>query len=147
MVKTSINKAAHKYLTNIQAGHSKVNTIKYEKLQVQPYLKSSIFSNEDVSVLSSLRSHTVRGIRCNFKNLYRDNTNCPLNCSDKSPQQDTQQHLLECSAIKLEQSYSIARSKVNYNDIYGDIYEQKKAVTLFRALLDARNFILSVGQH
>ena len=110
---------------------------------MQSYLKTSLFSNEDVKVLASLRSHTVRGIRSNFKNLYRGATHCPLNCSDISPHQDTQQHLLVCSAIKLEQTNTIARNEVKYNDIYGDLQSQKEAVTLFRELLDARDKILN----
>ena len=127
-----------------QESHSKVRTIKYESLEKQPYLVSPIFSDEDVGILSNLRSHTTRGIRGNFKKLYRDNTKCPLQCwpVDSEPIEDNQEHLLVCSKIQTTSS-KIACGKTVYMDIYGSTDRQKEGVTLFKELLNTRNSLLS----
>ena len=69
-VKKQIREAAFKHLVTFQKGHSKVMDIEYEKFATQNYLVSPTFSNTDVSLLAALRSHTLRGIRCNFKNMF-----------------------------------------------------------------------------
>ena len=127
-----------------QESHSKVRTIKYESLEKQPYLVSPIFSDEDVGILSNLRSHTTRGIRGNFKKMYRDNTKCPLQCwpVDSEPIEDNQEHLLVCSKIQTTSS-KIACGKTVYMDIYGSTDRQKEVVTLFKELLNTRNSLLS----
>ena len=68
-IKQQIKSATFKELLAVQKKHSKVKVIKYEDFKTQEYICSSIFSNDDVSLLAALRSHTVRGIRCNFRNL------------------------------------------------------------------------------
>ena len=141
-IKTHLEKAAFKDLLTKQQGHSKVRDIKYEKLEVQPYLKSGIFSNEEASLLAALRSHTVRGIRCNFKKLYKNDTHCPLKCSPSSPLQDTQEHLLVCSKIVLSDINVLACRKICHDDIYGDVQTQKTAVSLFNELIKKRNKLM-----
>ena len=70
-VRNKIKEAAFEELKRKQMSHSKVNEITYEKLEKQPYLTSALFSNDDVEILSNLRSHTTRGIRSNFSQLYK----------------------------------------------------------------------------
>ena len=41
--------------------------IVYQNLEKQPYLSSPMFTNDDIGILSNLRSHTTRGIRSNFR--------------------------------------------------------------------------------
>ena len=48
-IKKHIRKAEFSQLLNLQKEHSKVKAIKYEKLETQAYLKSSMFKNDDVS--------------------------------------------------------------------------------------------------
>ena len=107
---------------------------------MQPYLKSNKFSNEDVSTLVALRTHTVRGIRSNFKKMYNNNTLCPLLCSPSSPQQDTQEHLLVCS--KLTNRNEVAKNVISHDDIYGDVQKQKGAADIFKQLIRKRNKLL-----
>ena len=117
--------------------------IKYEKLEVQTYICSSLFSNEDVGMLAGLRSRTVRGIKCNFKNMYKPNIFCPLKCWPPGcpPLEDTQEHLLYCSKLKLVHN-TVANTRIVHDDIYGDVTKQKAAVTIFKQLLVLRNEIL-----
>ena len=53
-IKAKIRLAAFSYLTEIQKTHSKVKNIKYDKLEPQPYLLSTLFTNDDVNLLYSL---------------------------------------------------------------------------------------------
>ena len=141
---TNLEKAAFKVLITKQQSHSKVRDIKYNKFEIQPYLKSNKFSNDDVSLLAALRTHTVRGIRSNFKKLYNNNTLCPLKCSPSSPQQDTQEHLLVCS--KLVNSNELTNRVISHNDIYGNVSQQKEAVVLFDEKIRKRNKLLENEQ-
>ena len=144
LIRRHVRETAFKELKNKQASHSKVNTIVYEKLEKQSYLVSSIFTNDDVSVLSNLRSHTTRGIRSNFQQMYRNNLNCPLKCwpSSDNPIRDTQEHLLTCSKLKLVKQ-TLSTNQIKYDDIYGNVEEQKAVVTIVRELLEARNTLLN----
>ena len=140
-IKTSTRKAAFIDLKNTQKNHSKVSEIEYENYKCQEYLSSGMFSNEEISVLSSLRSHTLRTIRSNFKNLYKSNLHCPLKCwpAGAEPINDTQQHKLLCSRLSLTHNTTVARSTVKYEDIYGDIYSQKGIIGEFIQRMNTRN--------
>ena len=102
-----------------------------------------MFSNSNVGVLSNLRSHTTRGIRTNFKQLYKDDFNCPLKCwpADTSPVRDTQEHLLSCSKLELKNP-TVAAGNIVMNNIYGSVSEQKAVVAVVQELLSERNNIL-----
>ena len=65
-IKKHIHKAARIYLKQIQAPHSKVNNIEYKNLLIQPYMISHEFNNPEVTMLTALRSHTIRNIKMNF---------------------------------------------------------------------------------
>ena len=47
---------------------------------MQPYIRSELFSKEDIILLFSLRSRTVRGIKNDFSEYHKPNLSCPL-CS------------------------------------------------------------------
>jgi hypothetical protein len=144
LIRKKIRETAFKELKTEQASHSKVKTIIYDSFEAQRYLKSALFSNEDVSILSNLRSHTTRTIRANFKNMYRDDKHCPLKCweTDADPIEDTQEHLLVCSKLNDTARHTIATEKIEYNHIYGSVHEQKAIVTIMKQLLHERNVLL-----
>ena len=62
----------------------------------------------------------------NFKNLYKIDLNCPLKCwaDGNEPICDTQEHVLLCTKIsdRVPPNTILARHKVKFNDIYGDIF-------------------------
>ena len=80
LVKSKIRNAALKYLQSIQQKHTKVNQIKYDKLETQKYLTSPLFSNEETELLYGLRTRTVDCFKANFANMNTGNMFCPLNC-------------------------------------------------------------------
>ena len=118
--------------------------IPYEKYATQEYLKSTQFSNDEVCLLASLRSHTLRGIRHNFKNMYQNDSNCPLQCWEpgSQPAPDDQEHILSCKRLDLKTN-TLASNKILYWDIYGDVSAQKCVTSLFRHKLDRREEILT----
>ena len=69
-VKPIIREFVFHELKDIQSKHYKVKD-KYETYDAQPYIQSSLFSNDEICLLTALRSHTIRGIRHNFKNPYK----------------------------------------------------------------------------
>ena len=64
-LRKSANNAALNYLRNILKEHTQV-CISYKKLEIQPYLKSSVLSQYETAILASFRSQCTRGIRSNF---------------------------------------------------------------------------------
>ena len=95
-VKEKVNKGAFEYLISLQKNHSKIRSIKYTKLDMQPYMKSELFSKDDISLLFSLRSRTVRGIKNDFSEHYKPNLSCPL-CSNHL---DSLPEVLNCIKLK-----------------------------------------------
>ena len=144
-IKNLVKNAAFEALMKIQQKHTKVNHLRYDEFKCQEYLTSGIFSNEEISILSSLRSHTLRSIKSNFRHFYQGNTNCPLLCTPDGiiPHEDTQKHLIMCNKILEKISLketTIASHTVNYEDIYSDnIYKQKAIISLVSKCLQIRN--------
>ena len=88
--------AAYEYLVKKQQTHSKVKNIKYEKLETQNYLKSPLFSNNESSLLYSLRSRSNETFKANFRNKYGNVVLCPRKCwvEGEPTHEDTQCHIL-----------------------------------------------------
>ena len=57
--KSKIRSAALSYLLELQQKHSKFKHIKYTQLKTQAYLKSQLFSNDDVKLIFALRTRTA----------------------------------------------------------------------------------------
>ena len=84
--------------------------------------------------------------KANFSNFYGGKIACPLKCwnleyNEPAPP-DSQEHLLVCQNIKLS-SNDISCSKIEYNNLFGDIVEQKEIISMFTRLLDARHKTLN----
>ena len=94
-IKEQINETAFKDLKTTQKEHSKVNKINYEKLELQPYLKTGLLSNKEAEILTALRSRSLRNFEDNFHTFYMQDQQCPL-CKRN---QDTQEHCMNCPDI------------------------------------------------
>ena len=137
-IKSKIRMRALKYLKSFQQTHSKVKEIVYEKLEVQPYLTSPLFSNDEVNLLHRLRSRMTE-CKANFKQKYVNNLKCRL-CNLEA---EDQQHLLHCVELsKLFQTQSVTMGKVKYEDIFSPNIEQKVATALFKNLFKLREDII-----
>ena len=79
VVKAKVKQAALKYLTQLKSSHSKMNYLKYDKLEISQYMKSPLFNSTSVQMLLSLRTRTVCGVRNDFRGMYQDFL-CPMGC-------------------------------------------------------------------
>ena len=128
-------------MVQIEKKHSKVKKINYKKLETQSYIKSPLFSNEDIYLLSAMRSHTVRDIKCNVPTKFREDLLCPLKCwsSCEQPIFDTQEHLFKCTKILAKLETNILTSdEIIHDHIFENVEKQKAATALFRDLLEQR---------
>ena len=132
--------SAIKYLKGLQQTHSKVKDIVYEKLEVQSYLISPLFSNDEVNLLHRLRSRMTE-CKANFKQKY---VSTNLMCRLCNLEVEDQQHLLQCVELSTKfQTQSVTKRKVEYEDIFSpNIEQQKVAAALFNKLFKLREDII-----
>ena len=99
------------------------------------YIISREFINTQCSLLFALRSHTVRGIKENFKQMYSENTLSPV-CQRSI---DNQQHLIQCQVL---QDIQPLEEDVEYAQIYGTTEQQYQVVKAFEKYLGIRDELL-----
>ena len=118
---------------------------------MQPYMRSDLFSKDDMTLLFCLRSRTVRGIKNDFSEYYKPNLSCPL-CSKHL---DSLPEVLNCTKLKYEvqslnKETQDSINQTNYEDIFSDILKQKQATKTYTILLKLREQLLDtagVGTH
>ena len=74
LVKDKVEKAALKYLISKKNMHSKVKDLSYQRLESQEYIKSGLFSNDELEMLFSMISKMIK-VTCNFPGLFNDKNN------------------------------------------------------------------------
>ena len=74
-IKKKSRKTGISQLKHLQQNHSKVKQI--QQLELMQYLKSPIFTTENMKLLLALRTRTVKGIRADFSGMFTS-TLCPL---------------------------------------------------------------------
>ena len=135
LIKTRARNAAFVELDILKESHNKVELNQYDGLICpQGYLTSSTITNTHCYILFALRSHSVRGIKENFKNMFPQNTLCL--CERFS---DTQQHLLHCKVL---QDICPMKEQVYYNYIYGTTQQQEDIAKVFELYLGIRDELL-----
>ena len=139
-IKSKVKSAAFSYLKEKQQEHSKVKHIQYDKLLVQKYMTSPLFSNDEVNLLYALRSRSTE-CKANFKQKYIHTnllcTLCEVECED-------QQHIMRCGVILSEfKTNEINKEDVNYEHIFSnDVQKQKVVTSLFISLFKIRNSMM-----
>ena len=101
----------------------------------QGYITSESMTNRQISILFALRSHSLRGIRENFKKMYLENTLCPI-CERFS---DSQYHTLRCQVLL---DIRPLEEDVNYDHIYGTTQQQEQLVKVYEIYLGLRDELL-----
>ena len=116
--------------------HSKLDNIKYEKLEMQPYLKSKSFYQDEARLLFRLRSN-MYNVKRNFSSIYENNMKCRL-CQTEI---EDQQHLIFCENLKTEND-PIDHGR--YSDIFGnDINKMNKILKIFKKKIENREKIIN----
>ena len=139
-IKSKISISAFRYLKEKQSKHLKVKDIIYQKLEMQNYMKSPLFTNEEVSLLFAIRSRAI-DCKINFRNKYNKDD---LLCSVCQQEEESQIHILHCKVLNdVLRSNELIVDQVNYQDIYGDDHRKQKVIrTIFSKLLSIRKQIL-----
>ena len=139
IIKNTIRRAAFKDLEALKEKHSKVRENKYVGLKFpQEYLTDKTLTNQERSILFGLRSKTIRGIKLNFKNQYAENTLCPV-CERF---EDDQEHVGCCSVLL---NIRPQETHLNYQNIYGNVQQQKEVAMMYIQLLQLRDELLAGG--
>ena len=94
-----VRDVAFSQLRVIQSKGTKAKNIVYNTLQMQHYLGSDNISHEEMATMTNLRARCIKGIRSNFKKMYKACLHCPLQCNTESPLEDTQEHVLTCGKL------------------------------------------------
>jgi hypothetical protein len=134
-LKVCATNVALKQLKIDQLSHNKVKHIVYTNLQMQHYLINENLTSAEIQTLFAFRSSCTRGIKMNFKNMYKKCLLCPLKCN--MFQKDTQEHLLECPKLN-----DCVNTNVNIIDIFSENMQQERVAKLLAKLLRKRNKIL-----
>ena len=114
LVKMKSKEKAFKDLIELKNSHEKVKELNYEKLEMQSYLKSNLFYQDEAKLIFKLRSNMIK-VKQNFSRMYKNNMNCRI-CDDDT---EDQKHLLSCVGLKKEdeivhnEKYSFMFSKRN----------------------------------
>ena len=125
------------YLQNLAKKHSKSKfTWNQSKLEKQEYLNDVRFTRNDIQIqlLFALKSRMV-DVKSNFGNLHNNNHECQT-CDDKSVAEN-ENHLLHCENLKTEES-----GLIDFEDVYGTVEEQLKAVKIFKTILRKREILI-----
>ena len=93
--------------------HKKVKHLEYNLLQVQPYLRNGNLHNEEACTITALRSKCVKNVKSHFSSIHKDRIYCPLLCNSESPEIDTQEHVLTCKSLKIENPTKLTIDSAN----------------------------------
>ena len=124
---TLVKDVAFSKLAEAKLRSTKVKNIQYSKLELQGYLKNGSLSEEERNMLTGLRSKCVRGIRTNFKHMYKMCIHCPLKCNIVEPQADTQEHVLVCTKLQ--------GSNMDLDYVFTEGVEQNEVARQFTGLM------------
>ena len=100
---------------------------------MQPYLTSPNLTLSDKKFLFKLRSKMLR-IKGNFSSIYKNDLSCSL-CLDQQTEEN-EIHLLCCPIVKQDKEIQSEIQSVNYEDAFENIIQQKKAVKVFRRIME-----------
>jgi hypothetical protein len=137
MLKLNATDAAFKSLRTKLEKHTKVKDIKYERLEMQQYLKSGQLTTEETNILAALRSKCVKDVKMNFKNMFKNDVHCPLSCNKENPEIDDQTHILKCTVLNTEVEHETVHS-----DIYEEGEKQEISAKVFAILIRQRKRLL-----
>ena len=134
--KGAMYRKAFSYLSTLKESLSKVKNTEHNKVEIQTYFTSPLFSNAETSLLFKLRTQFIE-CKINFKYMYSNNNlECPL-CKNHN---DDQKHILNCEIIRNEIcTREVMNTSIKYEDIFSDnIVKQKEVTEVFSTCLRIR---------
>ena len=107
--------------------------IGYDKIHMQSYLISPLFSEREKRTTFQARSKMITHFKANFRREYA-NLECPFKCSTKH--EDSQENIFICKSLKTD------KNNTKFNDFFGDDSKKLMASIIFLKLLEERENIL-----
>ena len=139
-VKIRIQKSAFEYLLTEKEKQSKIKNIKYKKFQMQKYLKSKLFSNEEIELLNKLRAKML-DVKVNFNTMYKNSVKCSI---DGCQLDESQEHMMQTCQPLLDK-LSFKNQNIKYQDLFGSTKRQIRVTQLYSELLEIRADILNLN--
>ena len=122
-IKQKVENAAIRDYNELKDMSKKMKGLKYDKLNMQMYLKSNEFSLEENKLMFSLRSNCYPA-RMNFKLMNEGDLKCIFKCDEY----ETQEHIFEhCEPLKM---HIKKKYYFKISSIYGSFTEQKNAIQI-----------------
>ena len=112
MIKTKVQKEAFKYLTKLKDSHSKARKIRYEKLEMQRYLKPE---TENLTIAEKKFIFAARTRMLDLAGNFKSGLVCSK-CRKCQIEEETQEHLLECVELS---DYGLVAECPEYDDLFG----------------------------
>ena len=123
-IKELVKHSAFKLYKEKQTSLKKIRELKYEKLEIKPYLKSEVFTKEERTLLVKLRSQ-CHDSKSNFRKMNQHSLKCSFGCNAV---EDQKHAFTQCQPILSKVSDT---NEAQYENIDQDIYKQKSAVKVF----------------
>ena len=138
MLNEKIEEKSFEDLLRKKETHSKTESLKYNKLECQSYLKSdSKLTNKEKQLLFNFRTR-MSNVKLNFRNGYTD-LSCKLGCNEE----ESQQHLFQCDFL-LNNCEDLANNiKVEYEDIFGKLEDQQRSIKLIMKIWTLREITIN----
>ena len=112
MIKTKVQKKAFKYLTKLKDSHSKARKIRYEKLEMQRYLKPE---TENLTIAEKKFIFAARTQMLDLGGNFKSGL-VSTKCRKCQIEEETQEHLLECVELS---DYGLVAECPEYDDLFG----------------------------
>ena len=126
-----IRKSASSYFVNLKETHTKVDSVHYDKLEIQKYLGSKELTNKEKKLLYLMRSRCFDA-KSNFKKLFKNNPFCRFGCLV----QEDQDHIFK-NCPKLNSIYK-NNTNIEYKGIFSDVSIQIRTIKFFSGIEKTR---------
>ena len=137
LIKEKVKIIAFENLMDIKSSHSKGKEANFQKLEKQKYIKSNELTRKQKHLLFNLRFR-MANFKMNFKEMNYDKI-----CDLCRKEEDTGQHSLECT-ILIEKCPELYNDRiVKFEDIFGKIEKQVRAIKLLEKVLQERDKLLN----
>ena len=133
-----MEKFAINYLKNLHRSHSKTEFLNMKEFSPQEYLASKNLKISEIQTLFKLRNRMI-DVKDNFKTSHKNNTWC-RNCYLF---RETQQHLVDCPAIRRRLNGIVKFENMHYSMIFGPLKNQELYAKNYTIILSARDDLLS----
>ena len=136
MINEKIRDLTNTYLLELRDDPSRSKSKKfYPSEEMKDYLKSNDLTTDEKQLLFLMKSR-MTDLKWNFKGKYRNDLNCSL-C--KLNFVESEIHLLQCDQLTCEPEILEEMKTIKYDDIFGSISEQIKAVKIWKKIFKMRD--------